>query len=139
MPVPLLYPNSGALWLAALVATALVDSVVSLFQGGGEVPLSGTTTLAELEAVEADYTGYAPIDVAAFLDPLLATAGGATIRSPLMQPMIESPYTTPNTIQGWWLETTGGELVCAGDFPAPKGLVGPGDGIPFIVSLTFGG
>lgn len=139
MPVGLIYPNVGALWLAELVQAALANSVVSLFQGDGSFALEPTTVKADLEAVEADYTGYVAIAVVAFNNPLLDQGGGASIRSPLLQPMIASPYTVPNTIQGWWLEETGGDLICAGDFPAPRPLVGAGDGIPFIVELAYGG
>lgn len=134
----LIYPNSGALWLAAVVQAALAASVLSLFQTGS-ITLSANTTKAELEAAEADYTGYAVETITAWFDPLLNPAGGASIESGLVQFMIDAPYTVPNSIQGWWLEDSAGDLVCAGDFATTKNLVGAGDGIPMNVELIFGG
>lgn len=134
----LIYPNSGSLWLAAIVQTALAASVLSLFQVG-VVTLSATTTKAELEAAEADYTGYATETIATWFDPLLNPLGGASIESGLKQFSIDAPYTVDNVIQGWWVEDSTGDLVCAGDFATPKPLVGAGDGIPFNIELVFGG
>lgn len=132
------YPNAGALWLAGIVQTALAASVLSLYQVGS-ITLGPLTTKAELEAAEADYTGYATETITTWFDPLLNALGGASIESGLKQFQIDAPYTVPNTIQGWWIEESGGELVCAGDFTTPKALVGAGDGIPFNVELIFGG
>ena len=134
----IIYPNSGALWLAAVVQTALANSEIHLYQTGSVV-LSNTTTLADLTAAEADYTGYAAETIAAWFDPLLNPAGGASIESGLVQFQIASPYTTPNVIQGWWIEDSTGDLVAAGDFAVPKSLMGAGDGIPFNIELIFGG
>ena len=134
----LLYPNAGSLWLAEVAQTALANSVLSLYQTGSVV-LSPTTTKAELEAAEADYTGYATQTVTAWMAPLLNPLGGASIDSGLKQFAIASPYTVSNVIQGWWLEDSTGDVVCAGDFASTKPLVGAGDGIPFNVQLVFGG
>lgn len=134
----LIYPNSGSLWLAAIVQTALAASVMSLFQVG-TVTLTATTVKADLEAAEADYTGYAAQTITTWFDPLLNPLGGASIESGLLQFAIATPYTVPNTIQGWWVEDSTGALVCAGDFTVPKPLVGAGDGIPFNLELVFGG
>lgn len=134
----LIYPNSGSLWLAAIVQVALVNSEVHLYQTGAIV-LTPTTTLAELALQEADYTGYAMETVTAWFDPLLNPAGGASIESGLVQFAIAAPYTVDNVIQGWWVQDAAADLVCAGDFAAPKPLVGAGDGIPFNIELIFGG
>lgn len=132
------YPNEGALWLAGVVRTALAASHMNLFQNG-TVTLSPSTTLAQLTAVVADYTGYAEQDIATWFAPLLNPLGGASIESGLLQFAIAAPYTVSNTIQGWYLTNAADELVCAGDFAAPRDLVGAGDGIPFNVELIFGG
>jgi hypothetical protein len=134
----LLYPNVGSLWLAGIVQTALAASEIRLYQTGS-VTLSALTVLADLTAAEADYTGYAAEAVATWFDPLLNPLGGASIESGLVQFQIDAPYTVSNEIQGWWVETAGGTLVCAGDFAVAKSLVGAGDGIPFNVELIFGG
>lgn len=133
-----IYPNTGALWLAAVVQAALADSHVNLFQTG-TVTLTAATTLAQLTAAVADYTGYAEQDIATWFAPLLNPLGGASIESGLLQFAIAAPYTVPNTIQGWYLTDTANALVCAGEFATPRELVGAGDGIPFNVELIFGG
>lgn len=135
---PLIYPNSGSLWLAGVVQAALAASDMHLFQAA-MVTLSPLTDLADLTAAEATYTGYTAQTITAWFDPLLNGAGGASIESGLLQFSIAAPYTVGNLIQGWFLTETGGDLVCAGDFAVAKGLNGAGDGIPFDVSLRFGG
>lgn len=134
----LIYPNSGSLWLAAIVKTALALSTMHLYQTGSVV-LSAATTKAELVAAVANYTGYALQTITAWFAPLLNPLGGASIESGLLQFQIDAPYTVDNVIQGWWVEDAGNDLVCAGDFTTPKALVGAGDGIPFNVELIFGG
>lgn len=135
---PLIYPNSGSLWLAGIVQTALAASEMHLYKSG-TVVLSPLTDLADLTAAEADYTGYAAQAIATWFAPLLNGLGGASIESGLLQFAIGAPYTVGNMIQGWFLTETGGALVCAGDFASVKGLAGAGDGIPFDVTLRFGG
>jgi len=137
MPV-LIYPNAGSLWLAGKVRTALAASEIRLFKAG-EISLGPTTTLAELVAAEADYTGYGPEAIAAWFPPLLNPLGGSSIESGLVQFDISSPYTVPNVVAGWWIEDSTGALVVAGEFASTKALVGEGDGIPFNVELVFGG
>ena len=116
---PLIYPNSGSLWLAGIVQTALAASDMHLFKTG-TVPLTPLTELTDLDAVEADYTGYAAQTIAAWFAPLLNGLGGASIESGLLQFAITAPYTVGNMIQGWYLTETGGDLVCAGDFSTVK-------------------
>lgn len=133
----MLYPNSGALALAANVQTFLANSDLHLFQSGSVV-LGPGTTLAELDGAEADYTGYSVITIASWLAPLLNPLGGASIECGTQQFAIASPYTVSNVIQGWYLTESGGDLICAGDLPQPVALVGAGDGIPLNVQLVFG-
>jgi hypothetical protein len=133
----ILYPNSGALWLAGVVKTALINSVLHLFQSG-DVTLTPLTTLDELEDAECDYTGYVEQTIAAWLSPLLNPLGGASIESGLKQFSIAAPYTVTNMAGGWWIQDSTAALVCAGEFPTPRPLAGAGDGVPFNVELVFG-
>lgn len=139
MATPFIYPNVGALFIAETMQTALAGASLQLFQTGS-VTLSQSTTKSDLDDAEADYTGYTPggQTITAWMDPLLNPVGGASIESGLFQFSIDAPYTTPNTIQGWYIVESGGTLVCAGDFASTKPLVGAGDGIPFNVELIFG-
>jgi len=101
--------------------------------------LNEATDIGTLASNEADYTGYAFAALATWFDPLLNPAGGASIESGLQQFAIASPYTVPNVISGWWVQDSGGDLVCAGNFADDKPLAGAGDGIPMNVELIFGG
>ena len=141
MPITQLYPNVGALLLAAQVQTYLAASKVRLYQAGQGVMLSPLTVIGDLTAtgVEADYTGYPAggVAVATWLDPLLSDLGGAEIDSGLLDFLPTAPYTVGNTIQGWWLESAGGDLLVAGDFPDTIGIAGAGDGVRFNISLIL--
>lgn len=133
----IVYPNSGALWLAGIVQAELASAEIKLFKSG-TITLSRETVLADLAAEEADYTGYAAEVITAFSAPYVEASGGATIYSGLAAFAAAAPYTVANSIGGWWIETTGGDLVCAGDFAAPIVVGSAGAGIPFNVGLTFG-
>lgn len=134
----IIYPNSGALWGAGLLRTALAGSEVHLYQASMGIVINPALTLAELEAAEANYTGYAAEAITAFAAPLLNPLGGASIDSGSVQFAIESPYTVPNVIGGGWIQTTGGVLVAAWNYDPTRGLVGAGDGFPVDLFLLFG-
>lgn len=133
-----IYPNSGVLWGAGLLQTALANAEIHLYQDGMGVVLSNATTLAELAAAEADFTGYAPVTITAWQDPLLNPLGGAGTDSGLHQFAAGAPYTVANVIKGGWIETAGGVLVTAWDYDAPRSISGPGDGVPVDMILVFG-
>jgi len=132
------YPNSGALELAEAIQGLMADSVIHLYKA----PLSLTPilTLADCEAQEADYDGYAPKTVTAFNTPYLDPAGGATTASGYDQfnygPAASPPVT--NNIYGLFVTTSEGDLliVFAFDNPAPMAQVG--DSVPVNVLLNFG-
>lgn len=132
------YPNSGALWLAGKVKTALVNCKVRLFKDGMGIVVGPALVVADLIAAEADYDGYAAITVAATSAPLLNPLGGASISTGEQQFQIDAPYATPNVIGGGWLEDSTGALVMAWSYGEPKSLVGAGDGIPVTQILLFG-
>lgn len=134
----IIYPNSGALWGAGLLQTALADAEIHLFQDGMGIIVQPSLTLTDLEAAEADYTGYAMVTVADWLAPLLNPVGGASIDSGVGQFAIASPYTVSNVIGGGWLQTAGGVLVSAWDYSPTRTLAGAGDGFPVDLILVFG-
>lgn len=135
----LIYPNAGSLKVAEVMRTALADAELRLFKAGAGIVLQPTTTLAQLAAAEADYTGYSAATIAAWLPPLLSPLGGASIESGTVQFQTQSPYTVGNTIQGWYLVDGGGGLIVCGDFPQTIAMLGNGDGIPMNLQLVFGG
>lgn len=138
-----LYPNSGALFLATNAKTALAASKLRLYKGTTLVPIPATT-LAELEAIEADYSGYTAggATIANFSAPLLSPSGGASIQSGLVQFAFLSP-TPPaepvsNVVGGWFLVDATGKLISIGTFPNGIGMAADGQGIPMNVQLVFG-
>lgn len=132
--MPAFYPNVGQLWLAGITRTALASSVVSLYQN--TLTPSVLSTKAELEAAEADYDGYLPITVTAWGAPFLSALGGA-IQMPSVQ-FQPTGDTTPNTINGAWIETAGGVLVSIISFPQSVPMVTTADAIPLSEILRFG-
>jgi hypothetical protein len=141
--MPQLYPNTGALFLAGNARTALAASKIRLFQDTGFIPTAGTT-LADLEDIEADYSGYAAggIAVTNFTLPLLNASGGASIQSGLVQFTFTAPADpaepVPNVIGGFFLEDATGKLVSVGTFPNGVAMQQNGQGIPMNVQLVFG-
>jgi hypothetical protein len=131
------YTNAGALELAGLVQTALIDCELHLFKAG-EVTVGPGTVLADLEAAECDFTGYATIVVPTMSDPLLFPGGGASISTGTRQFAMAAPYDTPNLVGGGWLQTAGGAVLMAWQYGEPRGVAGPGDGVPVEQVLVFG-
>lgn len=134
----IIYPNSGALWGAGLLRTGLANALIKLFKAGAGISVNPALTLTQLEAAEADYTGYAPITVATFTTPLLNPVAGASVSSGTQQFQIAAPYTVANVIGGGWIESAGGVLVAAWDFDPTRTLAMAGDGIPFEFIAIFG-
>ena len=134
----ILYPNSGLLWGAGLLKTALANSKIRLFKADAGIILTNATTQAELVAGECDFTGYAAITVAAWNNPLLNPVGGAGIDSGLQQFATANPYTVGNSVGGGWVETAGGVLVAAWNYDPARSCNGAGDGVPVDLILIFG-
>lgn len=130
-----IYPNVSAIYLAGLVKTALAASKLKLFKAIA-APLSVSTVLADF--TEADYDGYAEITIAAFHNPYIDPAGGASIQSGTQQFDFVSVPLTTNIVLGWYLKNAAGALVVAGTFDAPIAMAQPGDAIPLNVALNYG-
>jgi hypothetical protein len=132
------YMKSGMLWGAGLLQTALADAVIHLFKGGMGIIISDNLQLADLEAAEADFTGYAPITVATWLAPYLMPGGGAGTSTGSKVFAIASPYTVGNSIGGGWIQDADDVLVFAWDYSPAISLVGPGDAVPVEQIVVFG-
>jgi hypothetical protein len=130
-----LYPNSAALYLAGLVKAALAASHLCLYKAIS-APLSPSTVIANL--TEADYDGYARKALAAWNNPYLDPAGGASIQSGTQQfDFVAVPLTT-NVVIGWYLLNAAGDLVAVGNFDNPIAMTQNGDSIPVNVTLNYG-
>ena len=134
MPGPF-YPKTGQVWLAGLVQTAGVNAVVKLYQQGLVTPTQDTTD-TELDAAEADYSGYAAITVAAWNDPFL-TALGAAINFPSIE-FRPNAATVSNVIGGAWIEDAAGVVVVIIPFPKPVSMDGVLSAIPLSQLLRYG-
>lgn len=129
------YPVAGSVFLATLTQSALALSVVRLYQSFFTPNVN--TTLAELEAAEADFSGYVAETLTAWNDPMLSPGGGASIASEYVQFQTADPVVVPNDIGGAWIETAGGVLVAIVQFAAPAPMSLPLQGIPMAQVLAF--
>jgi len=132
-----LYPNAAQLWLAGLVKTALINSVLKLYQAISQ-PLSQSTVIADF--TEADFDGYAAKTITAWLAAYIDPDGGGSIQSGTQQwnCVPAGPPPVANSILGWYLVSATGTLVAAGDFPAPIAMSNLGDAIPLNITLNYG-
>jgi len=125
-------PNTGKVFIGATIQTALAVSTIKLFKND-MVPDVGTV-LADF--TEADFSGYAAQAVATWGVPYIDQVnGGVSITAPAHQFQAANPTTVPNTVYGYYLEDTGGNLVQAGRFDAPIDMVQPSDG--FVLAVTI--
>lgn len=132
--MPAFYPNTGQIWLAGIARTALANSVVSLYKN--TISPNVLTTKAQLEAAEADYTGYLPLTITAWGAAFLS-ALGAAIQMPNQQ-FQPTGTAIGNLINGAWVETTGGVLVSIITFPESVPMGAVTDAIPLSEILRFG-
>lgn len=133
--MPVFYPTAGSLWLAGITRTALAASILKLFQSS-LVP-NVNTVKADLDAAEADFTGYAPITLTTWGAAYISSAGGAAINSPCGQFDTDDPTTVANNIGGAWVETAGGLLVIIDAFPDAIPMNAPNMSIPVQEILRF--
>lgn len=131
------YPNDGALVLASVMQTDLQGGAVRLFQS--TFSPETTTTLAELVAAEADFTGYPAGGFAASVfDPALYPLGGASITLATVQFETADPTTDGNLIGGWFLVDANGDLVAIGVFPNAQPMQVPHQALPVSITLVYG-
>lgn len=101
--------SSGALDVALLVQTQLVDCTMHLFQASLLPSPTPTTPLSDFLAAEATFDGYAAATIAAFSAPVLAGAAWA-IYAPTQTFRWTFSAGVGNTIGGYWIQTAGGDL-----------------------------
>jgi hypothetical protein len=132
-----LYTQEAATIKATGIKTALALSKLRFTKEG--LVITQFTTIAQLEANEADFDGYTAggYTLTAWTGPLKADVGGAVITSPLVNvaygPAGDPPVT--NSIGGWWIEDAAGNVRTAGNFDPPKLLQAVGDGFQFVDQL----
>lgn len=112
-------------------------SKLRLFQASLGVPTVETTKV-ELVANEANYTGYPAggftVDVMG--PPLGAPGGGVVILSNELIAVFTSG--DPNTIGGYWLQNTAGDVIQVFVYDPPRVLAAIPDGWPIVAQLGYG-
>jgi hypothetical protein len=135
--VAVFYPNLATLWLANQLKTDLASSKLKLFQSSYNASIS--STFAELEAAEADFSGYTAKTITAWLNAIFNPAGGSSTQAPTQQFAFDSGSgSVTNNIGGWYLTTSTDQIVAIGTFDDPIPMAGDGDGIPVDILLRFG-
>lgn len=133
------YPNAGALRMAEVAQAAFAGAELRLWKSG-DVDPSAVTTLAELDAAECDFDGYAAITITAWNDPALNPLGGASIQASA-QFNTASPWSTGNVAGGYYIVDMTGtpEVLVIQPFPSPGiEMSGPGQAIPLTQLLLYG-
>jgi hypothetical protein len=100
---------NGAKVEATAAQTRMAGSKMHLFQFG--FTPSPTSTLADFEAEEADFDGYAEKTLATWAAPILAGVGYMTYAPTQTFAWTLDVDSVGNQIGGHWLETAGGELI----------------------------
>lgn len=92
---------------------------------------------ADLAAVEADFSGYAPITETTLPNPYPDQInGGVSFEIPTIQYQCASPLTVPNDIYGGWFETAGGVLLMAWQLITPYPMNAPLLALPLNLILN---
>lgn len=101
-------PLSGAKEIALARQADMANAVISLFKWSFVPGVS--TTKAELEANECDFTDYATKVIAAWTGPVLAPVSGYQINAPV-QTWTVVTATVGNTVGGYWIEDATGDVI----------------------------
>lgn len=134
MPAPF-FPNESCFTRATAEQTVLALSEIHLFKSG-YVP-TVDTTIADLEAQEADYTTYAAAVITAWLAPIKSSAGGAQITAATNQFSLAATPAAGNTIGGYWIQLAGGDLYLVRQFDDPQAMLAAGDGFDVTPTVIF--
>lgn len=87
---------------------------------------------------QATYDGYAPLDIDSFSAEHIIANGNYIINSLTAPAFSPTGSTVSNTIYGWWLEDTQGNVVSMGLLPTPKVMAGAGDVLIIVPVVGMG-
>lgn len=132
------FPTTSQLTAVGLLKTPYATGTMKLFKSA--LTLTEALVLADLTAIEADFTGYAPIDLttlpAPYVDPV---NGGVSFTIPTQQWDVGATPTVGNDIFGGWIETSGGALLMAWSIAAPFSMQSAGDSLPLELTFNYYG
>lgn len=128
MPDQQFRTTSGALVEATAAQARLANSEIHLLQAKDGVDPG--STLAFLEAREADYDGYDFIVMATWNPPVLGSTSGYVTYGPQVTfRWVFDTAAKGNAIWGYWVQTAGGVLIDVVIYGDSKQMSGPGNAI----------
>lgn len=142
MPDYFLYTKQAAIEKATVIKTSLATSKYRLYKA----PLVPTqfTTKAQLVAAECDFSNYTAggYPITAWLGPTNNPQGGAVINTPSINVIVVAPEDPDplvgNTVGGFWIEDTSGDVRVVGVFSPVRPLLLAGDGFVDVVAIVEG-
>lgn len=126
---------TGASVEAVAAQARMANAVCSLFKAGF-LP-SPTSVLADFEAQECDFDGYAPATIATWGTPVLAGTGYMTYAPAQTFAWAHDTDDVGNAVGGYWLETAGGVLIAYTVFNPTRPAQGPGQAVIVTPVLVF--
>lgn len=132
------YSQVFAVEITTAVSVLLENSFVHLWKVG-EITPAMDLTIAELDAAECNFSGYAATKVVAWTGPYNYPGGGAYHESGLV--IFDGEDATPfvgNTVGGYWVEDAGGALVSVGKLDSPVPIAASGDVVQLVIQLPQG-
>lgn len=126
--------NEAGINIMTARQTLLALSTLHLYTDAGP-DLTPSTTLAQLTAAEATYTGYLAKVFTTFPLPYVVPGGGVNLQGPTQQ-FQPTGTAVGNLIKGWWLATAAGEIQIAGQFDALIPMSDVTNAIPLDVILN---
>ena len=106
--------NEAVINILAAKKTLLANYKIRLWQNTLSA-LTINTTVADLIANEATYSGYGAITALTAPNPYLVPGGGGNLQLPTAQ-FQPTGTVVQNMIRGWWVELSTGEIQLAGQF-----------------------
>lgn len=133
----LITTQQGELDLMSVIQTALkvagaFASTLKLFQND----FAPTRFSVAADFTEATFTGYAAVAQAWAVGPYVNGAGQVEMQS-ASHNWTPTDGVNPNTIYGWYLVATGGDVICAQRFDNPRAMLGPTNSLTLLPSLII--
>lgn len=121
---------------ATPAATALPGALCKLFKEG--LTPNPDTPLADFDAAECDFSGYAASDTITWNAPVREGSWSEQLESSITCPFTQTATTTVNSVGGYYL-TSGDDTVLIGSrlFDSPKAMALVGDNITVVPALPM--
>src|SRR5262245_23926097 len=133
------YGQEYTITLCNLLQADIAGADVRLWKAGELVP-SMDLTIAECNAAQCDFSGYAFANVTAWLGPYVWPTGGSYIDSGALTFLVtEDDPQVENSVGGYYIVSPSGEfLVAVGALDSPVPLAKPGDVLKLVIQLPQG-